>query len=690
MTVDHPVTLTSSDDGMTLDNGLVRVTLSATGPGPISEITALGHRYLANADDLRFVVNGADTAHESQRSLQVLEHSPLRVRVRVNGAHFDAKGARLLNYRLDVELWANWPAMRIDYQFLHLEPGRVEIPIGRMAMDWRLHLGPETQRHFEQSSHGLMFVPRAVCNPAPVAIVSDNTCGPAHVEDPAMLLDDTPYPAHLRPPLVGTGEWLGIGDGAHGLYVRMQDFIEMRPKRLASHDANLAVEFWPASQGILSLPQGRSRRQSVAVAFSDTATLTSDQICRLLDGPFHEGRAVIAPDWLRACGEFETDRLLVPGVNIRFEKFIHRLVNLHSLQGMFDLGDTIDSGYCRTYPPIPNNAILKPNAPAIPRVFIAGMHSPLSEGSMPDLYEPVWTNNEYDAIYALCTEIMRSGRGDLWTLARWAVRHNIEVDFVHYHDDKQQHRATPQHSCRHNTSGSIPSHYWTQGLLQYYCLTGDQDVLEIALALGDKIIEDFTVPEFRASFWGFTRELGWPTLALSHLYDITGEARYRSQLEEILEFGMQVDRGPRTADDQPTELESVIAWAALIWACMFEGADRYQRSSGREDLRAWLKDFLQYLRIAMEQLHRKGQPVAVSSLMMLAIGYELTGDERFLHTGMICLDEFQESVQWVAPKAEARPMAIVYRSLIRFLNHAHNAGLLQRLDYPSVSAGQHN
>jgi len=487
---------------------------------------------------------------------------------------------------------------------------------------------------------------------------------------------------------VGAGEWLGIGDGNHSLYVRMHDFIQMRPNRLASTGDELTWEIWPASKGTLNLPQGRSRRQSVTLAFCDQGWLSTDQAYRLLDAPLLEGRATISPAWLRDRGEFEIDRLLEQGSNIRFEKFFRRSITLNMQQDKFDLGDTVDSWYCQTYAPIPNNAILKENAPAIPRVFSAGEHSWMLDSSFPQFYEPVWTNNEYDGIYVLCSEIMRTGLGDLWTQARWAARHNIEVDFIHYHDDKQQNRATPQHSVRHNTSGSIPSHYWTQGLLQYYCMTGDQDMLEIAIALGDKIIEDFTAPEFRESFWGFTRELGWPTLALAQLYDITGESRFLAQLEELIGYFMRYDRGERV-DGQPAELDRIIAAGLLVWSCMFEGADLYQRYSGRTDLKDWMVEFLQNIRISLDQYHCEGAHVLISAGMVLAIGYELTDDERFLHTGMICLDEFFEANYahtnyWLNLPSETKPVAIVYRGLIRFLGNAQRAGLLQKMDYPSV------
>lgn len=684
-TTPHPVTLFRQDNRMILDNGLVRVVLDAEGPGPIREIAARGRTYLARPEDLRFVVDDHSTRHEiAPRTLEILEESPLRVRARIGGAHYSADGERLLHYRLDVELCANWQTMRMDYQFFNLEPGCEELPITRLAMEWAIDLGAHTERHFLQSLHGLTYEPREVFNSEPVAIVSDDTCGPAHVADPAMLLDDVQYPSHLRPPLINTADWLGVGDGQRSVYLRMQDFLELRPKRLSSVEASLYLEFWPAADEVLLLPQGRSRRQVMTVAFIDDGWSTPTEIEQLLAAPLWEGRAIVAPEWLRACGEFEMDRLMAPAANVRFEKYLAKLVTLNTPQDFFDLGDTIDSGYSRTYLPIPNNIPLKSGAPALPRVYLASAHNPFAEWALPQLYEPVWTNNEYDSIYALCSEIMRAGKPGLWTLARWFVRHAVEVDFVHYHDDRQQHRGSPQHSCRHNRSGSVLSHFWTQGLLQYYCMTGDLDVLEVAMALGDKIIEDLATPELRTGFLTFTRELGWPALALSHLYDITGKTRYRVQLEEILDYLMRYDRGPWPVADRPSELERGIAWGLTFWYCMFEGVNLFVRRTDNPEIKAWLEEFLRSIVAALEDLHREGKLVGIPTNMVMAIGYEMTGDPRFLRVGMTCLDEFIDSPWWTTPPPETKPMAIIYRGLVRFLHHAHQAGLLQRLEYPEM------
>ena len=350
---------------------------------------------------------------------------------------------------------------------------------------------------------------------------------------------------------------------------------------------------------------------------------------------------------------------------------------------MFDLGDTIDSDYCRTYLPIPNNLSLKPHAPALRRVYLASpgsWHTSFADWALPELYEPVWSNNEYDAIHALCSEIMRAGRRDLWPIARWCARHNTEVDFVHYHDDRQQNRATPQHSGNHNRSGAIPSHFWTQGLIQYYCMTGDGDVLEVAMALGDKIIEDLTVPEFRASFWGFTRELGWPLIALVSVWDITREDRYRRQLDEITEYVIGHDRKRR----QDKGLSPFSAW------CMIEGIDRDQRLTGRRDSEAWLLDVCQDMRQEMIDVNRAGAG-SVSAfeyvqLQAMAIGYERTAQTSFLKTGLVHIEELTDSRNWSDPTPETVPMAVGYRGLTRFLHHAHKAGLLDWLEYASVRA----
>ena len=74
-------------------------------------------------------------------------------------------------------------------------------------------------------------------------------------------------------------------------------------------------------------------------------------------------------------------------------------MRLETYQLMFDLGDTPDSNYQRSYNAAGYNRVPRlEGTPEIPRVFIAsGYHGRLAESSMLQFYEPVWTNRSAPA-----------------------------------------------------------------------------------------------------------------------------------------------------------------------------------------------------------------------------------------------------------------------------------------------------
>ena len=682
----EPVEIREKDDGVAVANGLVCVELCRSGPGPISRMAALGHEHIAAPQQFRLCVDDADTTLEQQRTITILEASPIRARLRVEGGHYRKSGERRLSYRLDVEMWHGWPSVRLDYTFLHLEPGLETLDVRTIALACDLQLGASPRRHFLQKNHGLFYVPREVHNAERVAIVADGTRAGPHVEHESMLLDEVDYPEYLHPPLVETQDWLGVHDGERGVYMQMQEFAEMRPKRLVSRDASLALEAWPARAGTLRLPQGRSRRQVVSLAFTDEAQPSLTWITEALAAPLNDGHASVAPQWLAHCAEFDQDRVLPPGRHIRLEKFFNGLMRLTMPMSMFDFGDTADSGYGRSY--VAGGTLRRRDgAPQMEPVFTTG--SGARELADSYSYEPAWTNNEYDAIWAFCCELMRTGRPVLWPVLRQLARHNIEVDFLHYSDHRWLHRATPAHSARHTTTGAYPSHFWTQGLLEYYCLTGDVDALEVAVALGDKIIKNFSDPELRKVQVGFNREVGWSVLALSYLADITGEERFWKQLEELAEYLMAYDRDAfagkvnLSAGNKRQSLVRQMIGNFFGYASMIEGFDHYARVSGREDVAEWLDSLLGELLTHLEAAHREGESGGSMSQQAMAIGYERSGDPRFLRAGMIGVDQmfaFREP----ACAGEVKPTASTYRALVRFLTHALDAGMLDRLEYPSA------
>lgn len=684
-----------------IDTGRLRLVLSESGGGPISYLHCNGHDYLTDATDLRFSVDEASSLYEEQRTIRVMEQSALRARLRVKGAHYNSARERNLSYRLDVEVWAGWPTVRLDYQFFNLEPGTDSRQVHRIALDAEWKLDEKTERHFLQQNYGLMYISRHVVNAAPVAIVTNFARGDAHVENPAMLLDDTNYPNYLHAPLVGTHPWLGVSDNKHAVYVQMHDFLATRPNRIASTNSGLEVEFWPASAGPLELPQGRSKRHTVLLSFvQHTQQLPSIHTEKLSNAPqqaphgmaaslealVYEERACVAPDWISHCAEFDQNSVIPYGQHVRIENNLASFMRLDMPNAKFDVGDT-DSHYNSSYSVLNENLVPPLNdTPQISRVW---------PGKAPtqtylDCHEPVWTNNEYDVIHAFANETMRTGRQDLLSTLRLVARHNIEVDFLHYSDHQWLHRATPAHSARHTTTGAYPSHFWTQGLLEYYCMSGDEDALEVALALGDKTIENFTDAEVRPVLWGFNREVGWSVLLLVHLYDITREERFKPLLDELVNYLITFDRNAfsgavnLSAGNDRHNLHRQIVSNFFGYASMVDAIDRYAVISQRADVAEWLKTFCYDLAAAGLQAAREGEMPGASFSILLSAGYEHTGDKQFIAQMGLLLDQVYWNAGGLSGGGSVKPVAATYRGWTRMLGHAQQHGLLDSYEFPSV------
>jgi hypothetical protein len=679
------VKLTRSGDTTVLENDHVKATLATAGP-VLRIATPKGDAVVS------LIVDDADASRDAQRKITVLEENPARVRIRLEGGHLQISGGRKLSYRLDAELWANQQALRLDYHFFNLEPGQDFLDIGRIAVELALPMDAgKTQRHLLQENRGIFYQPHEVLNPAPVAIVSDNERIAPRAEKQAMLLDDEKYPFYVDLPLVDTSGWLGVTDGDLHAYLTMQDLIQMKPKRLASEGNKLALEVWPASAGTLKLQQGWSRRQVITVAIEQGPRPNAAQIQSMLTTPHWEGRATVDPDWLARCGEYEQDKVLPYAKHGRFEKFLGRVVSVEMAADMFDLGDTPDAGYSRSYTGIGvHRSRPVEGAPPIKRVL--GANWGLAAWWPLDLQERVWVNNEYDGIHTYACELMRTGKPGLWQTLRWMVRHNIEVDFLHYSDHKWLHRASPVHSARHSTSGAYPSHFWTQGLMEYYCLTGDPDVLEVAVALGDCILLHFHDPERGRFYRNFDRELGWALLALVHVWDITREKRFQDEIDRLCEFfmkGQQADNTSTTAfkgQGKPSSLLNPTVVAAFYFMLnLVEAMDLYQTRTGRKDIAQYLDDLLGAMPDAVQANFRRGM-TSYSTAAALAIGYERSQDKRFLKAGLVRVEELiTEDPRWLNPIPEIKPMAVLYREFVRYLGHAYRAGLLDEFEYEHLT-----
>ena len=169
-----------------------------------------------------------------------------------------------------------------------------------------------------------------------------------------------------------------------------------------------------------------------------------------------------------------------------------------------------------------------------------------------------WANIEYDHQHGLLTQYFRTGDRRFFVAGEQAARHNADIDVVHYAAGQ---RAGPGRKrevgqawvhCMGHTGGYYPydykgmtlyaqgyaeneGHMWNQGNLEYFFLTGDQQVRQSAMQLGDWAAG----PNTTAFGYGNARVPGWMGIIVMATYFATDDDYYvnamRLMYEEVQE-----------------------------------------------------------------------------------------------------------------------------------------------------------
>lgn len=308
-----------------LDNGCFRVILDAR-PDQVplrveqADGTALGTMCP------EMVTQGGLVHHDNpgaERRFSLLRNGSIRAQAELHGQLQAVSGEDSLSYRLTVEVWQGLNALRVDWMCAHLVSGVPEMAVQRLGLLGHWQVGENPTRHFRQKNYSPLFVPREVYNPAPVSLETDFSCGPVHVADPAMLLDDSEYAAYLAPPLITTDTWLGVRGDKAAVYATVRDFCASRPNRLESMADALHFYLIPSGNPV-SWPQGRRREQTLFLSFPGLGEGNPGQQLNALDT---WGRAQPTPETLAALGAFEIDQVLpaAPGGSLRFNAVLDRL-----------------------------------------------------------------------------------------------------------------------------------------------------------------------------------------------------------------------------------------------------------------------------------------------------------------------------------------------------------------------------
>ncbi len=256
---------------------------------------------------------------------------------------------------------------------------------------------------------------------------------------------------------------------------------------------------------------------------------------------------------------------------------------------------------------------------------------------------PVWTNNEYDFPHACFLQYARTGVRRFLDYGLVASEHWMDVDVCHYSKNPLLLGGQWEHSARHIKDSSIvPSHSWVEGLLDYYHFTGNERAYETAIGIGENILRLLETDTYKKSGESNARETGWALRTLTALYLETGEQRWVEKCDWIVghfEEWAETYGGWLAPYTDNTLIRVDFMIAVALGSIM-----RYYRVFPSDKVKQMMIDACEDLydngRLPNGMFYYKELPslnrVGNNTLLLeaMAIGFELTGDKKFLEAGV--------------------------------------------------------
>ncbi|MDA0746547.1 MAG: hypothetical protein O2954_08500 [bacterium] len=588
--------------------------------------------WIASKNGTRYDISNG-TTHE----VTLEEHTAQRAVIRATGTFGNASGKKFFRYLVRLTAHANLPWLETELTFFNTENAQFS-EIQEIAFNNSLALeGPETGlcgsgRKLFQSQESFYFYHEKVLEnygvfSGSLIYKADGT----QVEGVGM------YEQQLA------RGWLDVSNQTHGVCISMRDFVALYPKEAGWKKNHITFSIHPARSGPLNLHQGQSRTHIVLLQFheggGEEARVHEQAIA------FEESLLPQNSAWYLESGVFG---LVLPPVPERYPKIERNLRdqtvqarNTRSL-GMVDFGDFVNPG--------------------------TGSQGGFS------------SNNEPDRLHGFLIQHIRTGERIPWQLVESSVWHTIDIDMVHYttHDPLELggQRIHGHHHVQYSAEGypgvsTVPSHMWTEGLLEYYFLTGHPRALEAAISTGDcflKMVDrGWAQPPYHSN-WHSARDSGWPLIGLAAVYEATGEEKYRLAMRSIFEA---VRDAQHKNGGWSMELFFNTGFCPFQNAVCLTGLGRYHETTGDEEARDVFLKGMRFL-AGKEMRFPDGAWIYVTSHDYRSSYYSDSPVEPFGYAYRLTRDK--TLIQQVL-RGWTRNLDL--RASPRFLWAAHEAGLLE-------------
>lgn len=269
--------------------------------------------------------------------------------------------------------------------------------------------------------------------------------------------------------------------------VAVPEFWQQFPKALETTAGQLRVHLFPCQgDDLFELQGGEQKTHTIWLAFT---RCSHGSWLGKLDWVYRPARACPAPGWVAACGALRQFVMAEDDADDRLASLLETVLQGNS--SFFARREIVDEYGWRNFGEIYADH------------EAANYHGP----------PPVIShyNNQYDMVYGLLVQFLRTGDATWFDLADPLARHVIDIDRYHTDQDKPAYNgglfwptdhyrdaATATHRTyaqanREEVAGPYgggPSdeHNYTTGLLHYYYLTGEPAAREAVIGLADWVI----------------------------------------------------------------------------------------------------------------------------------------------------------------------------------------------------------
>lgn len=481
------------DDRVDVDAGPLQFSVPKNRSGWLQQVRLAGLQMLS-APVVSFLdIGGRRVEALPPTSVTVVDSGPLRARIELRG-HY----ATALDYVLRIEAYANKPFVRVLHTleqrssdpYTYVRRITAVVPTALRGLSW-YRAGQE---------NGPQFAGRLTARG--FALVQED--------------NDTLRVGGVRRAARAAG-WVDLGDETHGVALGARFFWQQYPQSFDLGLAGITYNLWAAEQEPAAVGMGSAKTHELVLHFHGRKPRPQLDMIALSEPVL----AWVDPNWTVASGALRNSTASSPTVQ-PFLDALGTAYRRYQEEAASERWD--DSGQVQC-----SEATRERPRQGLFGMFNWGDWNHLGYHSTKNGCE-AWGNLDYDLTQVLALAYAATGDRAYHEGMTAAARHFMDVDIIHYQHEHPEwvgmsHPGKPLHFSFEPKGVDLGS-AWTEGLLTFYYLTGDERSLEAARG-----IADYLVARAHGPLPSSPRRLGWPQVALVAMYEATGELKYRSAAE---------------------------------------------------------------------------------------------------------------------------------------------------------------